>query len=55
MAGEEFLKSIETNFHNAVTALNEAMPDDRLSDDLSDQIIDGEFDLCRQVWRTSSR
>ena len=30
MAGEEFLKSIETNFHNAVTALNEAMPDDKV-------------------------
>ena len=39
MAGEEFLKSIETNFHNAVTALNEAMPDDRLSDDLANQIM----------------
>ena len=39
MAGEEFLRSIETNFHNAVTALNEAMPDDRLSDDLADQIM----------------
>ena len=39
MAGEEFLKSIETNFHNAVTALNKAMPDDRLSDDLANQIM----------------
>ena len=39
MAGDEFLQSIETNFRNAVTALNDARPDDRLGDDLAEKIM----------------
>ena len=39
MAGDEFLQSIETNFRNAVTALNDARPDDRVVDDLAEKIM----------------
>ena len=39
MAGEEFLQSIETNFRNAVSALNTAQADDKLGDDLAEKIM----------------
>lgn len=39
MAGDAFLQSIETNFHNAVTALNAARTDDQLGDDLAEKIM----------------
>ncbi len=39
MAGDEFLKSIETNFSNAVTALNATDGVERISSDLANQIM----------------
>ena len=39
MAGDEFLKSIETNFSNAVAALNAADGEERISSDLANQIM----------------
>jgi len=39
MAGDEFLQSIETNFRNAVLALNTAEADDRLGEDLAEKIM----------------
>ena len=39
MAGDEFLQSIETNFRNAVSALNTAQADDQLGEDLAEQIM----------------
>ena len=39
MAGDEFLQSIETNFRNAVSALNTAHADDQLGEDLAEQIM----------------
>ena len=39
MAGDEFLQSIETNFRNAVSALNVAEADDRLGEDLAEKIM----------------
>ena len=39
MAGDEFLQSIETNFRNAVSALNIAEADDRLGEDLAEKIM----------------
>ena len=38
MAGDEFLQSIETNFRNAVSALNTAHADDKLGEDLAEKI-----------------
>ena len=39
MAGDEFLKSIETNFSNAVAALNTTDSEERISSDLANQIM----------------
>ena len=39
MAGDEFLKSIETNFSNAVAALNATDGVERISSDLANQIM----------------
>ena len=39
MAGDEFLKSIETNFSNAVAALNATDGEERISNDLANQIM----------------
>ena len=39
MAGDAFLQSIETNFSNAVAALNATHGDDRLGDDLAEKIM----------------
>ena len=39
MAGDEFLKSIETNFSNAVAALNATDGEERISSDLANQIM----------------
>ena len=39
MAGDEFLKSIETNFSNAVAALNATDSEERISSDLANQIM----------------
>ncbi|ERL47017.1 hypothetical protein RS24_00948 [Candidatus Micropelagos thuwalensis] len=39
MAGDEFLKSIETNFSNAVAALNTTDNEERISSDLANQIM----------------
>ena len=39
MAGDEFLKSIETNFNNAVAALNTTDSEERISSDLANQIM----------------
>ena len=39
MAGDEFLQSIETNFRNAVSALNTAHADDQLGEDLAEKIM----------------
>ena len=39
MAGDEFLQSIETNFRNAVSALNIAEADDKLGEDLAEKIM----------------
>ena len=39
MAGDEFLKSIESNFQNAVRCLNATYEDDQLGDDLATKIM----------------
>ena len=39
MAGDEFLKSIESNFQNAVRCLNATYEDDRLGEDLATKIM----------------
>ncbi|MGB2544660.1 MAG: Glu/Leu/Phe/Val family dehydrogenase [Candidatus Micropelagos thuwalensis] len=39
MAGDEFLKSIETNFSNVVAALNTTDSEERISSDLANQIM----------------
>ena len=39
MAGDEFLKSIETNFSNAVAALNSIVGEEKISSDLANQIM----------------
>ena len=39
MAGDEFLKSIEINFSNAVAALNSIVGEEKISNDLANQIM----------------
>ena len=39
MAGDAFLKSIETNFRNAVACLNATHGDDSIGDDLATKIM----------------
>ena len=39
MAGDAFLRSIETNFHNAINCLNATYPNDPIGDDLASQIL----------------
>lgn len=39
MAGDAFLRSIETNFHNAIKCLNMTYPNDPIGDDLASQIL----------------
>lgn len=39
MAGDAFLRSIETNFKNAISCLNSIHPDDSIGDDLATKIM----------------
>ena len=39
MAGDAFLKSIESNFQNAVRCLNATYEDDQLGEDLATMIM----------------